>query len=503
MKKMKNILSLFLATLITLTLATSSIPFGFSSEYVIYDSGSNVCVVHPTGEDDTSNLREAFETVVAGGFGGKVELVEGVYTISEEIVVVGFDGWFHGVGKDKTTVENAYTETWPHRDVEHFPEVAGLFLFYQTDNLTRTLKFSDMTIKVHGKTSEYDGFTGLNCIDVVAYVNGDKEDFYTSEINTVLERMHFEGETLDTWHAYNVINTFQVGGEFVLTDSWYFKPISGVQTVSDCTFYNVGGALKFNSNNGNVTVRNNAIENVVFGIVMWNAGDYADKGVSLISDNTISGGILDLVSLSDSENNIIERNTISGSMFGNGIYCWSSDYNYIHNNEITGCGGSGISLGESTKNVIVKNTLTDNTVDMSSDGYGVNFWMGNDYTSADNVTHVDSIVEEMMKKETQLSEANEDITDLGSELQSANALITGLEGDLDEADTQLSDMEDDLGEANTQITNLESQLSSAQSEIADLESRVASSLSYTMSIAIAAVLAIIAGAAGYLAAKRT
>ena len=149
--------------------------------------------------------------------------MEGVYTITEEVVVVGFDGWFHGAGKDKTTVENAYTETWPHRDVEYFPELASLFLFYQIDNLTRPLKFSDMTIKVHGKTYDYDGFTGLNCIDVVAYVNGDKEDFYTSEINTILERMHFEGEALDTWHAYNVISTFQAVGEMVVTDTWYFK----------------------------------------------------------------------------------------------------------------------------------------------------------------------------------------------------------------------------------------------------------------------------------------
>jgi chromosome segregation ATPase len=104
---------------------------------------------------------------------------------------------------------------------------------------------------------------------------------------------------------------------------------------------------------------------------------------------------------------------------------------------------------------------------------------------------------------TQIVRAGVEITDLGGELQLANALITGLEGDLDEADTQLSDLEDDLGEANTQITSLESQLASAQSENADLESRVASSLSYTMSIAIAAVFAIVAGAVGYLVAKRT
>ena len=72
----KKTLTLFIAILITLTLATASIPFTFSSEDVVYDPGSNVCVVHPTGEDDTLNLREAFEKVVAGGFGGEVELVE-------------------------------------------------------------------------------------------------------------------------------------------------------------------------------------------------------------------------------------------------------------------------------------------------------------------------------------------------------------------------------------------------------------------------------------------
>jgi len=484
----KKTLILFLATLIALTLSTASLPFTFSSDYVVYDPGSNVCMVHPTGGDDTSNLREAFEKVIASGFGGEVELVEGVYTISEEIVVVNFDGWFHGAGKNKTTVENAYTENWPHRDVEYFPEVASLFLFYQTDNLTRTLKFSDMTIKVHGKTYEYDGFTGINCIDVVAYVNGDKEDFYMSEINTVLERMHFEGETLDTWHAYNVINTFQVGGEFVLTDTWYFKPISGVHIATDCTFYNVGQALKYNSNNGNVTLQNNIIENIVFGISRWDPGNYANKGTFFIVDNKISGGILELIWLTNSEKTVIERNTLSGSMFGSGIYCSGSDYNYIHDNQIKDCGGTGIFLEESTKNVIVGNVLADNTVDMSSDGYGVNCWMNNDYTNAVNVTLVDSLVEEVRDKETQLSQANEDISSLQTELLSANTEITSLESDIEEAHTQLS--------------NLESQLSSAESEITNLESRVASSLSYTMSIAVAVILAIVAGAGGFLVAKR-
>ncbi len=499
----KKTLTLFLPTLIALTLATASMPFTFSSEYVIYDPGSNVCVVHPTGGDDTSNLREAFEKVVDGGFGGEVKLVEGVYTITEEIIVVNFDGWFHGAGKDKTTVENAYTETWPHRDVEYFPEVASLFLFYQTDNLTKTLRFSDMTIKVHGKTYDYDGFTGLNCIDVVAYVNGDKEDFYMSEINTVLERMHFEGETLDTWHAYNIINTFQVGGEFVLTDTWYFKPISGVHIVTDCTFSKVGQALKYNSNNGNITLQNNIIEDVVFGISNWDPGDYANKGVSLISDNKISGGILELIWLTNSENSVIERNTLSGSMFGSGISCSGSDNNYIQNNEITGCGGYGIYLEDSTQNVIFKNSLAENTIDLSSDGQGVNFWVKNDHTSAQNVTLVDSIDEEFINLENQLKLANVEKSSLQNELLSANTMISSLQSDLEEADTQLSNLEDDLEEANTEASNLESLLSSAQSEIDDLERRAASSLSYTMSVAIAVIIAIIAVAVGFLAAKRT
>ena len=499
----KKTLTLFLATLIALTLAIASIPFTFSSEHVIYDTESNVCVVHPSGGDDTSNLREAFDKVVTGGFGGEVELVEGVYTITEEIVVVGFDGWFHGAGKDKTTVENAYTETWPHRDVEYFPELASLFLFYQTDNLTRTLKFSDMTIKVHGKTYDYDGFTGLNCIDVVAYVNGDKEDFYTSEINTVLERMHFEGEPLDTWHAYNVISTFQAVGEMVVTDTWYFKPITGVHTATDCTFKNVGGGPCYRANNGNVTIRGNVLEDVTFGIALWDTGGYSNKGAYLISGNKISGGMLHLLYLYNYKSVIVERNTLSGSMFGNGIYCYGSDNNYIQENEITGCGGYGIYLEESTQNVVFKNSLAENTVDLGSDGQGANFWINNDHTSAQNVTLVDSIEEEFDSLEKKLKQADEDKSSLESELQSANAMLSSLEIEKEDADTELSKLEEDLEEANAEVSDLESQLSSAQSEIDDLEKRLASSLSYTMSVAIAAIIAIIAGAAGYLAAKRT
>ena len=61
-------MTLLLAALVALILATVSVTFTFSIEYIVYDPLSNVCVVHPTGGDDTSNLRQAFEKVVAGGF---------------------------------------------------------------------------------------------------------------------------------------------------------------------------------------------------------------------------------------------------------------------------------------------------------------------------------------------------------------------------------------------------------------------------------------------------
>ena len=230
---MKKNISGIILTFIIAIFFIQIIPLAYSAEYLEYDPASNTCIVTPTGEDDTLNLIEAFNTVVSGGLNGKVQLVEGLYTISDEIVVVNFDGWFQGAGMGKTIVENVDSDFWPHRKDENFPELARLFMFYQTDETPRSLRFSDMTIRVQGQTEPYYGFTGMNIFEIYGRVNFDNEDIYDTEINTICENMRFEGKRIEAFHGYNTINTFTVGGEMFVTDNWYFKQITGVHVVNN------------------------------------------------------------------------------------------------------------------------------------------------------------------------------------------------------------------------------------------------------------------------------
>ena len=203
---MKNIKKILVIVLV-LALLTPVIGV-FSTENFHYDETNNIVTLYPTGTDDTENLISAFQTVIDGGPGGTVQLVEGEFTISEEIVVVNFDGYFKGNGMQKTVLKNKYTEEWPHRTEEFFTEVASLFLFYQTDELVHNYHISDMKIVVQGKTTEYDSFFGINVFDIVGRVNGDKSDFYETELNTFIENVFFQGSKIDAWHVGNTINPY-------------------------------------------------------------------------------------------------------------------------------------------------------------------------------------------------------------------------------------------------------------------------------------------------------
>ena len=167
MKKMNRII----VVLILLNSLFMPLNGVYSSEYRQYDEENNTVTLYPTGVDDTENLKAAFQTVIDGGPGGTVMLSEGEFTISEEIVVVNFDGSFKGAGMDKTIVKNKYTESWPHCTEEYFPDIAGLFLFYQTDEQVHSYHISDMKIVVQGKTYEYGAFIGLNIFTIVGRCN--------------------------------------------------------------------------------------------------------------------------------------------------------------------------------------------------------------------------------------------------------------------------------------------------------------------------------------------
>jgi len=346
MKKMSRILIL-LVILSILPVSTS-----VADPNVEYSEDSNICTVYPTGGDDTANIQEAFDLVTADGT-GKVKLVTGEYTVNEEIVVVNFDGSFIGEGRGKTILKTSDRVDWPHRDVEPFPEVASVFLFYQTDMASRRVRVCDMTVEVHATTYDYGGFFGLNVFDIYGHVDGVVTDDKTP-LDTMLKRVTVIGDVAEAFPFNNVVNTFQVGGEPHLDGTdWSFEPITGTHFVVDCVFDTVGASIKYNSVYGQIYVSYNEIKNNLVGIWLFFC-DPVDTSKSAIHTNEIS-----------------DSNWI-------GIAVWGSNNFNVHHNSVTD-GDIGVDMWGSEGNRVKKNFLSDNNMDLSWDQIGDNTWKHNTY----------------------------------------------------------------------------------------------------------------------------
>lgn len=475
-------------TILFLLVYFSYTPVGMASEYTEFDPITNVCIVYPSGSDDTLNLIEAFNTVIDNGVEGTVELIDGVYKLSQDIVIVNFDGWFKGAGTQKTIIENIYTEEWPHRNVEFFPEVAGLFLFYQTDDLIHNYHFSDMTIRVQGKTTDYFSFTGVNIIEVVGRVNGDKEDLYETEFNTYAENIRFEGQLIDSWHYTNVINPYQIGGEFIITDGWYFKPITGTHIISNCTFYRVGGGPKFNVINGDLDIRNNLIDDCFMGVIIYDPSDLADERNVVIADNIISNIKVNALWLWGSDNMLIKNNTMYDSETGNGINIINGDNNQIIANNITQFSSGAIYLDNSNNNTLVNNFFLNNLFDIAWEGPGGEIGLGSNYSDINRIHISNSTGEKIASLEYELN-------DVISEKEM-------LENDLSTIQTDFSDLELILVEAEKDITSLETQMTEASTLITELETRINDSVSYSYLLSVSVLSALLFTVLGYFVGRR-
>ena len=464
----------------------------YSSEYINYDEVNNIVTLYPTGTDDTENLISAFETVIAGGPGGTVQLLEGEYTISREIVVVNFDGTFKGAGIHKTLLKNEYTEEWPHRTEKYFSEVAGLFLFYQTDELVHNYHVSDMKILVQGQTTEYSSFFGMNVFDIVGRVNGDKTDLYVTEMNTHIENVFFQGNKIDVWHDGNIVNPWQFGGEFVVTDSFYFKPITGTHVVRNCIFDTAAGP-KPNGMNGYLLIENNIIRNTLLGGILYDSSFNADESHVEFRNNTISNVGMMGYWLFGADNILFESNVISNSS-GNGLYLLRCHNNTFKNNKISNC-AQGVSMESSNGNIFTDNTFEDNGVDFFWEGEGGEMYIDIDsehYTVAvSNSTHVRA---EGLRED--VNKLNVELEDLEIELESERSNVADLE-------SQLEDKTSELEEASDDITQLESELGEAESEIVDLNTQLDAKYALSSVVMIAVGLAAISGIIVYLITRRS
>ena len=82
----------------------AAVASGCDPNYVSQDG--NVFTVSPTGVDDTANIQCAFDEAVPAGPGSTVQLEEGTFYLSRDIVVLNFDGSFKGAGKGVSIVQN-------------------------------------------------------------------------------------------------------------------------------------------------------------------------------------------------------------------------------------------------------------------------------------------------------------------------------------------------------------------------------------------------------------
>jgi len=488
---MKNMLKKFQTIVLLLTLLTPLIVV-FSSEHLNYDETNNIVTLHPTGIDDTENLISAFQTVIEGGPGGTVQLVEGEYTISEEIVVVNFDGYFKGAGMDKTVLKNEYTEEWPHRTEEFFPNTPGLFLFYQTDELVHSYHISDMKIVVQGQTTEINSGIGINVFDIVGRVNGDKTDFYETEFNSHVENVFFQGSKLDIWHGGNIFNPCQIGGEFVVTDAWYFKPISGTHIVRNCLFDTAAGP-KVNGMNGYLLIENNTIRNTVIGGLLYDPMNVADESQVIVRNNTITNVSWRGMWLVGMDNILFENNVIFNST-GDGLFIMDSQNNSFENNLISNCAQYGISLDTSNNNIFTDNIFEENGIDFFLDGNGGEIvFEGSSMINSLKVSN--STFERAEGLQSNIDQLNIELENLETEIESEQNNIADLEN-------QIEEQTNTYDEASEDITRLESELGEAESEIVDLNSHIDSKYSLSTVAMIAVIVMVISGVIVYLISRR-
>lgn len=243
----------------------------------VSQSGSTF-TVSPTGVDDTANIQCAFDAAVAAGPGSTVQLEAGTFYLSRDIVVVNFDGSFRGAGKGRTIVQNLDDVPFPlHGDPYPYHDYPGLLLFYQdATGIPSTLNFSDMTIRVRGKSEPWSahGFGPWDCmtaIEVWGKVT-QVEDFEESYVDASFERMEFEGEAGEfncEGLGVNVESGVWFGGEQIVkikrrsTYVKYVKPLSGTLSVTDCSFENTAyGILTFMLVDSTVSVERNTFDNV-------------------------------------------------------------------------------------------------------------------------------------------------------------------------------------------------------------------------------------------------
>lgn len=349
--------------------------------------------VSPTGTDDTANIQCAFDEAVTAGAGNTVHLMAGTFYTSI-ITVVGFDGFFKGVGKDATVITSL--PHLPCADAVARLSFPSLFKFREGNIRVSDLSFNITEFApcdlwtVPGQPVRDDLGTIVN-IAGPRVEEPNCTDPIMGFVSSSFERVGFTG-SIGTFRGKNVNK-----GLWVVPDGRSQSCVSslrllvGTHAVSNSSFTNLyGGAQAINLANGSFTVggspnKRNTFDHVNLAIIAFDTSDsvveisfndiknatnfgvYVLQGARtirfghplpspsefLISHNTIHAIVFaDGVGLEDygplfgggktleavvSNNKIILDNTLFGGIVG--IFAQDA---VVSNNKITGTGGAGI-----------------------------------------------------------------------------------------------------------------------------------------------------------------
>ena len=263
-------------------------------------------------------------------------------------------------------------------------------------------------------------------------------------------------------------------------------------------------------------IKNNRLENVTYGLIEYDPLNLGYEGNSIYKNNQISSVLLDAFWLASAKNTILEKNTISGSLFGNGINMANCINTHIHDNIISDCNQSGINIQGSTNNTYENNVLYGNGLDFNWDGKGTNLF--NDEISNSNwIAIINQLIEEnkniqdelndansiIAVQETEIVEANSMISSLNNQISSLEDQISSLEDQISSQEDQISSQEDQISSLEDQISSQEDQISAINTEISDMKQQKKSMLTYTTAAVIILAVGILTGAIGYITGKRT
>lgn len=366
-----------------------------SPDYLKKASGV-VFVVEPNGLDDTDNLYSAFNQAIDAGSGAIVQLTAGEFLISRPVVVADFSGIFRGAGKDLTKITNLDDVPFPL--VSDWPgfswEASTLFNFYQTSEVPASIKISDMSLEVRGRSEHWPG---TECdlfhqiIGVYGQFNGNP-DLTPSRLDCSFERVGFIAEMRNNWEQYNGNSGIQIWGEF-FPDSYESELITGIFTIQNCSFKNlfqgigcgtmansklkIGGESRYKNefkdtwyaivaadlSNSVAEFSYNKFKNVISaGIQITQGYNYIiSDQILLSSDILINYNDLHLilygdgVVLEDDPYSLYQNTTLKAVISDNflnldntmyrGIYGWGIQDALVKNNTIVGSGLAGITAG--------------------------------------------------------------------------------------------------------------------------------------------------------------